>query len=142
MQNNYRIETGFDKTDVDFVHRELVVSYWAKNIPYGLVSKAIRNSMCFNVYAGETQVAFARVVTDHATFAYLCDVVVNEAHRGKGIGKMLMKRIMEDPSLQGLRRFMLGTKDAHGLYRQYGFSSPMFPDRLMEILKPDIYSKM
>lgn len=137
----YRINDDFHSTDLAFAHRELAASYWAKDIPFETVRRAAENSLCFNVFHGSTQVAFARVITDKATYAYLCDVVVTEAHRGKGIGKALMAFIMKHPDLQGLRRFTLATKDAHGLYEPFGFKAPDDPSRLMEIVRRDIYTK-
>lgn len=141
ISGKLRINDHFAESDLAFAHRELTNSYWAKNIPFGTVKKAAENSICFNVFIGSEQVAFARVITDKATFAYLCDVIVAEKHQRKGIGKALMQFIMDHPDLQGLRRFTLGTKDAHGLYEKFGFTSPKFPDRLMEINVPGIYEK-
>ena len=137
--SDYTINDERAKTDLDFAHRELSQSYWAKKIPFETVKCAADHSLCFNVFHHKQQVGYARVVTDKATFAYLCDVIVTESHRGKGIGKALMAFIMQHPDLQGLRRFTLGTLDAHGLYKQFGFSSPRFPDRQMEIIRPGIY---
>ncbi|HET6991100.1 MAG TPA: GNAT family N-acetyltransferase [Bacteroidia bacterium] len=139
--NTYRINDHFSETDLKFAHRELAQSYWAKNIPFETVKKAAENSICFNVFSGNEQVAFARVITDKTTYAYLCDVIVTETHRGKGIGKALMTFIMKHPDLQGLRRFTLGTKDAHGLYKQFGFTAPKFPERWMEINVRNIYER-
>lgn len=136
---SYRINDDAGQTDLHFAHRELSQSYWSKNIPFETVARAAANSICFNVFDANEQVAFARVITDKATFAYLCDVIVNEQHRGKGIGKAMMKFIMEHPDLQGLRRFTLGTKDAHGLYEKFGFTAPPFPERQMEINRRNIY---
>jgi ribosomal protein S18 acetylase RimI-like enzyme len=141
ISGELRINDHSPETDLFFVHRELSVSYWAKNIPFATVKKAAENSICFNVFIDPEQVAFARVITDRSTFAYLCDVIVSEKHQRKGIGKTLMQFIMAHPDLQGLRRFTLGTKDAHGLYEKFGFTSPKFPDRLMEINKPGIYEQ-
>jgi GNAT superfamily N-acetyltransferase len=100
-----------------------------------------RNSLCFGLYVRATgrQVGLARVVTDHATFAYLCDVYVLEEHRGRGLGKFLMRTVMAHPALAGARRTMLGTRDAHGLYAQYGFRPPPDDGVLMQILRPDMY---
>lgn len=139
--NTYRINDQFAETDLKFVHTELSQSYWAKNIPFEIVKKGAENSMCFNVFLNKDQVAFARVITDKASYAYLCDVIVTESHRGKGIGKALMAFIMKYPNLQGLRRFTLGTKDAHTLYEQFGFTAPLFPERWMEINRPGIYEQ-
>ena len=103
------------------------------------MERAVANSLCFAVLHGKAQIGFARVVTDSATFAYLCDVYILEEHRGKGLGKWLMECVMGHPGLQGLRRFSLATRDAHGLYRQFGFRELGNPDISMEILRPDIY---
>lgn len=139
--NTYRINDHFQETDLQFVHAELSQSYWAKNIPFEIVKKGAEHSICFNVFSGKKQIAFARVISDTSSFAYLCDVIVVESHRGKGIGKALMNFIMKHPDLQGLRRFTLGTKDAHGLYAQFGFASLKYPERQMEINVRDIYEK-
>ena|ERR1044072_5291703 len=136
---DYLINDEREKTDLEFVHRELSQSYWAKNIPLEIVRRGIENSVCFNIFRDKEQVGFARVITDKSTFGYLCDVIINEQHRGKGLGKALMKFIMEHPDLQGFRRFTLGTRDAHGLYEQFGFHTPKFPDRQMEISRPGLY---
>ncbi|HTL83150.1 MAG TPA: GNAT family N-acetyltransferase [Bacteroidia bacterium] len=135
----YTINDSTEKVDLDFVHHELSNSYWAKNIPRSLLEKAIRHCINFNVFHNETQVAFARVITDQATYAYLCDVIVNEDHGGKGIGKAMMKFIMDHPELQGLRRFTLATRDAHTLYTQFGFEVTKNPENMMEIVRRDIY---
>ena len=141
ISGELRINNHSAESDLQFVHRELSGSYWAKNIPFATVKKAVENSICFNVFIGAEQVAFARVISDRSTFAYLCDVIVSEKHQRKGIGKTLMQFIIAHPDLQGLRRFTLGTKDAHGLYEKFGFTSPKFPDRLMEINRPNIYEQ-
>lgn len=139
---NFRINDHSAETDLEFVHRELCKSYWAENIPFAIVKKAAENSVCFNVFMEKEQVAFARVVTDKATFAYLCDVIVNENHKSKGIGKALMQFIMAHPDLQGLRRFTLATKDAHSLYEKFGFTLQKMPERQMEITRPGLYLEM
>lgn len=141
QEGNLRINDERTQTDLEFVHRELSQSYWSKNIPFDVVKRAAENSICFNVFRENKQIAYARVISDKATFAYLCDVIVTETERGNGAGKMLMKFIMAHPDLQGLRRFTLATKDAHGLYEQYGFGPLLFPDRHMEINRRDIYSQ-
>lgn len=139
--NGYILSDERHKTDLDFVHRELSNSYWSKNIPRETVKRGIEHSICFNVFRDGKQIAFARVISDQATFAYLCDVIVTETERGKGIGKMLMNFIMNHPGLQGLRRFTLATKDAHGLYEGFGFKPLLFPDRHMEINRPGLYEQ-
>jgi len=108
-------------------------SYWAAGIPRELVARALRHSTCFGAFDGNEQVGFARVISDHATFAYVCDVFVLDSHRGRGVGKQLMAAVKSHPDLQGLRRWVLFTRDAHELYRQFGFSEARHPDRLMEI---------
>jgi len=120
--------------DLDVIHRFLATSYWARGIPRDVVARALEHSLCFGAFEGEAQVGFARVITDHATFAYVSDVFVLESHRGRGVGKSLMAAIVAHPELQGLRRWTLFTRDAHGLYRQYGFREPRHPERLMEML--------
>jgi N-acetylglutamate synthase-like GNAT family acetyltransferase len=142
MNTVFTISENKAGLDVDFIHRELAASYWAKKIPRTIVERAIENSMCFGIFDDGRQVGFARVITDKATFAYLCDVIITASHRGKGAGKQLMAHIMMHPDLQGLRRFTLATQDAHGLYAQYGFTTPRYPDRLMEITRPGIYEQM
>lgn len=138
---NFRMNDHSAETDLEFVHKELSNSYWAKNIPFAIVKKATENSICFNVFDGKQQIAFARVISDKATFAYLCDVIVTEKYKAKGIGKALMQFIMTYPDLQGLRRFTLATKDAHALYEKFGFTAPAKPERLMEISRPGLYSQ-
>lgn len=135
----YEISTEPELLDVTAIHAFLTQSYWSPGIPRSVVERAIANSLCFGLYRGAEQVGFARVVTDKATFAYLADVFILEAHRGKGLSKWLMQVIKEHKDLQGLRRFMLGTKDAHGLYMQFEFSELANPSRMMEILNPDVY---
>lgn len=135
----YEISTDSALLDVTTIHAFLTQSYWSPGIPRAIVERAITNSLCFGLYRKTEQVGFARVITDKATFAYLADVFVLEAHRGKGLSKWLMQVVMQHQDLQGLRRFMLGTKDAHGLYKQFEFGALANPSRLMEILKPDLY---
>jgi len=126
--------------DIDFVHRYLSEeSYWAKGIPRELVINSIENSLCFSAFLHEQQIGFARVITDQATFAYLCDVFIDEAFRGKGYSKQLMQFIMNHPALQRVRVFALGTLDAHGLYAQFGFLPLTTPERRMEIRKTNPY---
>jgi GNAT superfamily N-acetyltransferase len=135
----YEITTDPARFDVDAIHAFLTQSYWSPGIPRATVARAIVNSLCFGVFSQGQQVGFARMVTDKTTFAYLCDVYVLEAHRGRGVSKQLMAYIMKHPDLQGLRRMMLATRDAHGLYAQFGFTPLSAPDRIMEVLKPNIY---
>ncbi|KRG37382.1 GNAT family acetyltransferase [Stenotrophomonas panacihumi] len=137
-----RVSTDKGELDLPLVHHFLSTeAYWSRGIPRDTVARAIAGSLCFGGYVeGAGQVAFARVVSDFATFAYLADVFVLPAHRGQGYSKQLMDAVFAHPQLQGLRRFMLATWDAHGLYARYGFTAPARPDRLMEVVRPDIYT--
>jgi len=135
----YRISTDVNAMDVDAIHAYLSRSYWAQGIPREVVAKAIAGSLCFGIFKNEHQVGFARVTTDRATFAYLCDVYVLEAHRGRGLATWLMEAVVAHPDLQGLRRFLLATRDAHRLYEKFGFVSLARPDIFMEINRPEIY---
>jgi len=137
--NTYDISTDLNRLDLAAIHEYLARSYWSPGVPENVVARAIANSLCFGIYLDEAQVGFARVVTDKATFAYLADVYVLEAHRGQGLGKRLVEQIQAHPELQGLRRFMLATRDAHDLYALFGFRPLAAPDRMMEIRDPDAY---
>lgn len=141
-RGEYRISADRSAVDIAATHAYLSQSYWARGIPLATVARSIENSLCFSLHDGRhNQVGFARVVTDYATFAYLCDVYVLPEHGGHGLGKWLMQTLMDWPSLHGLRRFLLATRDAHGLYAQYGFTPLGAPERLMEVLQPDIYTR-
>ena len=138
----YEVSTAKERIDVSAVARFLCdESYWAEGIPEDVVRRSIENSLCFGVYRGDEQAGFARVVTDYATFAYIADVFVLESHRGRGVGQMIMQAIMSHPQLQGLRRWMLITRDAHGLYEKSGFARTSTPDRVMERKDPDVYKR-
>ena len=139
--NDYELSTDPARLDITAMHAYLTRSYWSPGIPFDTVERAARHSLCFGLYEKATgrQVGLTRVVTDHATFAYLCDVYVLEAHRGRGLGKLMMRTVMAHPALTGARRTMLGTRDAHGLYSQYGFGAPPNDGVLMQILRPDMY---
>ena len=141
--NAFRISTDRAELDLERVHRFLSTeAYWSRGIPRETVERAIAGSLCFGGYVeGAGQVAFARAITDGATFAYLADVFVLPEHRGLGYSKQLVAAIMAHPQLQGLRRFMLATSDAHGLYGYYGFTAPAHPQTLMEVLRPDVYAQ-
>jgi len=135
-----RIST--DPADIDraLVHRYLSEeSYWCRGVPRAVVDKSIDHSLCFSALDDGAQVGFARVVTDRASFAYLCDVFVLPSARGQGVAKDLMAAIDAHPDLQGLRRFILATADAHGLYAQFGFAPLTRPERFMERYRPDVY---
>ena len=136
-----RITTAAEELDLPLIHRFLSQNtYWARGIPLSLVERAVANSLCFGGFLGSKQVAFARVISDYATFANLVDVFVLPEHRGQGFSKELMDAVFAHPNLQGLRRFTLATGDAHGLYAKYGFTAPLFPDTLMERYVPNIYA--
>jgi GNAT superfamily N-acetyltransferase len=137
---DFEISTDKSRLDVDVIYRFLSgESYWAQNRTLEQTRRAIENSLCFGVYAGDRQIGFARVVSDFATFAYIGDVFVLSEFRGRGISKRLMEAIVARPDLQGLRRWLLATRDAHGLYEQFGFSSLKLPERWMERTAPDAY---
>lgn len=138
---DYEISTDAARLDAHAVHAYLTRSYWSPGIPFETVERALRHSLCFGVYhaASGAQVGLARVVTDYATFAYLCDVYVLEEHRGHGLGKRLMREVMTHPALTGARRAMLATRDAHGLYARHGFRAPPDDGVLMQVLRPDPY---
>jgi GNAT superfamily N-acetyltransferase len=115
-------------------------SYWAAGIPYPTFLRALNHSLCFGLYgADQIQIGFARVTSDHATYGYLQDVWIDQTHRGKGLGKILMTGLFAHPELQGFRRWTLATRDAHGLYQQFGFTPLADPTRLMERLDADVY---
>lgn len=140
---NYCITTNKEDLDLPFIHHFLCnESYWAKNIPLEVVQKSIQGSLCFGVYYNNQQVGFARLVTDCATFAYLADVFIIHAHRGKGLSKWLLQVIHNHTELQGLRRWLLGTKDAHALYEQFGWTrfAAEQTERFMQLHNPTVYS--
>jgi GNAT superfamily N-acetyltransferase len=131
-----------DGMDVALIHRYLSEqSYWAGGVPREVVERSIEHSLPFGAFDGDAQVGFARVITDYATFAYLADVFVLPSHQGRGIGKQLMEAVRAHPRLQGLRRWMLVTRDAHGLYEQFGFHALAAPERHMESVVRDAYSR-
>ena len=140
-RHSYLISTDRGKLDRTVIHRFLEGSYWAKGIPREIVERGIENSLCFGLYDGERQIGFARIISDLSTFAYLADVFVLESERGRGLGVWLIETIKDHPQLQGLRRWMLATADAHGLYRKFGFTALSRPERIMEITDPDIYTR-
>jgi GNAT superfamily N-acetyltransferase len=123
------------------IHRFLRTSYWAQDIPRGVVVKCIRNSLCFAAFYGQKQIGFARVITDRATFAYLADVFVLPGHRGRGVARLMISKILAHRDMQGLRRILLATKDAHGLYTPFGFMPPIHPEHFLTIALPEVYRK-
>lgn len=140
-RDGYLVSTDPARLDLTAIHEYIARSYWAAGIPFATVARAVAHSLCFGMYRGTAQVGFARTVTDCATFAYLADVYVLEAHRGRGLGKWLVECVRSHPDLQGLRRSMLATRDAQGLYLQFGYTALAHPERLMEIVRPDIYQQ-
>jgi GNAT superfamily N-acetyltransferase len=136
----YDISDDKQRLDCGVIHAYLSRSYWSPGIAREVVERAIAGSLCFGVYHHSMQIGFARVISDKATFAYLADVFILEDHRGQGLSKRLMAYIADHRDLQGLRRFLLATKDAHGLYRQFGFTELANPSRMMERLRPGVYS--
>lgn len=142
QKDAFRIDTDPQKLDITLIHKFLSEeSYWAKNVPYEIVTRAINNSLCFGLYHQDAQIGFARVISDRASFAYLADVFVMPAFRGQGLSKWLVQNILAHPDLQGLRRWMLATSDAHGLYSQFGFTAIANPEPFMHIHNPDIYQQ-
>jgi N-acetylglutamate synthase-like GNAT family acetyltransferase len=140
LQNeDYLIDTNKNKLQMDVIHSYLSRSYWSAGIAQTLVEKSIKHSFCFGVYCHNEQVGFARLITDYCSFAYLADVFILEEHRGKGLSKWLMHVIVNHPDLQTLRRWNLTTADAHGLYKQFGFTALKKPDVYMEMHFPDRY---
>lgn len=143
VSNGFLFSTDKNKLDVPYIHNFLSnISYWAKGIPIRLVRQSIENSLCIGIYAQNKQIGFARVVTDFSTFGYLADVFIDEAYRGNKLSKKLMEFIVSLEELTVLRRMILATRDAHGLYAQFGFKLLEKPDRFMELHRPDIYSSL
>jgi GNAT superfamily N-acetyltransferase len=140
-KGEYLISTDRDKLDVNVVYGYLTESYWARGISREVVGRSIQNSLCFGVFFNGEQIGFARVISDCATYAYLGDVFILEKCRGRGLAKWLMECIVAHPKLQGLRRWTLATRDAHGLYAKFGFTPLAKPDRIMELHHPDVYTR-
>jgi GNAT superfamily N-acetyltransferase len=139
----YTLSDDPARLDLAAMHAYLRRAYWSEQIPFEIVARAARGSLCIGAYdASGAQVGLVRLVSDYATFCYVCDVYVLEEHRGRGLSKAMMAMAIEHPRLQGLRRWSLATNDAHGLYRQFGFTAPAHPERYMERVVPDIYKRM
>ena len=139
IKKGYQISLDKNKLNFEVIYHYLSEdSYWAKGITVERLKKAIENSVCFGVYHNHEQAGFARVVTDSATFAYICDVLILPQFRGNGLSKWLIQTIVNHHEFQGLRRWSLATADAHGLYQQFGFTTISKPDRWMEIFTPYI----
>jgi GNAT superfamily N-acetyltransferase len=142
QRGDYEIDTNPARLDLDVTHKFLSEdAYWSQGVPREILERAVGNSMIFGAYRDGAQAGFVRVVSDKATFAWVCDVFVLPEHRGQGLGKYLMECVMAHPELQGLRRWMLATRDAHGLYQQYGFTDLHDATRYMEKWDPDIYKR-
>jgi len=135
-KDNFTISTDPARLNVDAICDFLTRAYWAAGRPRERTERAISNSLVFGLYDGEKQIGLARVVSDYAVFAYLCDVFIHEEYRTHGLGKWLIETVMSHPDLQGLRRWTLATRDAHGLYRQFGWDTMQNPEKWMEILRP------
>jgi len=140
-RGDFEITTDPERIDLAVVHAFLYDSYWANGIPRETVENSIRNSLCFGLYRGKQQAGFARVITDRATYAYLADVFVLPEYRGRGLSKWMMECIVTHPHLRGLRRWTLATRDAHGLYQQFGFRLLAAPERWMERHDPEVYTR-
>lgn len=139
-RDQYRISTDNNLLDIDLIHLYLSQeSYWAKDISREIVEKSIMGSLCFGVFHHEDQIGFGRVITDYATIAYLGDIFIIEQYRKQGLSKWLMECIQSHPSLQGMRRWMLATRDTHSLYEKYGFTPLKSPGNFMELHNPDAY---
>jgi GNAT superfamily N-acetyltransferase len=136
----YLISDDQTRLSVDAIHTYLARSYWSENIPRETVARALQNSLCIGIYTADgEQVGLVRIISDYATFAYLCDVYVLELHRGRGLSKAAMRLLSTHPKMQGLRRQQLVTEDAQGLYSQFGFSLVKHPERHMEKCNHDVY---
>jgi len=135
-KDNFTISTDPARLDLDTICDFLTRAYWASGRPRERTERALQNSLIFGLYDDDKQIGLARVVSDYAVFAYLCDVFIHEGYRGHGLGKWLIQTVMSHPDLQGLRRWTLATKDAHGLYRQFGWDDLHNPEKWMEILRP------
>src|SRR6187200_3492376 len=139
IKDGFTISTEKEKLDIDVIHSFLNSTYWAEGISKETIRRSIEGSLCFGVFENNRQVGFARMITDKATFAYLADVFIIEEYRDLGLSKWLMEVIMSYPDLQGLRRMMLATRDAHELYKKFGFTQLNHVDRWMHIHYPDVY---
>jgi len=138
-REHYAISCDRARLDRGLIANFLAASYWAAGIPIATVNKSIDHSLCFGLYDGDRQAGFARVVSDYATFAYLADVFVIEPYRGRGLGEWLVECVSTHAELQGLRRWVLATRDAHALYAKFGFTPLARPERFMELHDPNVY---
>jgi GNAT superfamily N-acetyltransferase len=135
-KDTFTISDEPERLQLEVIVDYLARAYWSNQRPRAVIEKSLKHSLCFGVYEQDQQIGFARVVSDHATFAYLADVFILESHQGHGLGKWLVQMILEHPDLRGLRRWILATRDAHGLYAQFGFAALENPDRYMTKFDP------
>jgi GNAT superfamily N-acetyltransferase len=143
QRDGYTASNDQARLDVEAIHAFLTRCYWSTGIPRETVARAVAHSIGFGLYAPDgAQVGFVRIITDQATFAYLCDVYVLEAHRGRGLGQWIVAFALAEPMLAGVRRIALATRDAHGLYERYGFQAQKWLNAYMDIVRPDIYLSM
>lgn len=140
-RDEYTISTRRERLDTPLIHGFLTSTYWAEGIALEVVEQSLEHSLPFGLYHQQRQVGFARVITDYATFAYVTDVFILKEYRGRGLSKWLMQMVVEHPQLHGLRRWILFTRDAHGLYTRVGFTPSRTPERLMERLNTDVYRR-
>ena len=140
-RDNFTVSCDPARLDRAAITEFLRSSYWARGIPADTVDQSIEHSLCFALLDGECQIGFARVISDYATIAYLGDVFVLTDYRGRGLGKWLIECVTGHPELQGLRRWVLATRDAHGLYAQFGFTPLRKPEIFMERFDPDVYAR-
>ena len=139
-KNEFSVSTDRERLDLVFLHGFLSKeAYWCLNIPFDRVKRSVENSLNFGLYHKDRQVGYARVITDYSTIAYLGDVFVIPEYRGKGLSKWLLQQVMDHPDLQGLRRWLLLTADAHELYKKFGWQPVVKPERYMELFNPDVY---
>ena len=139
QRDDYTVSTDRARLQLDVIHGFLTGSYWAAGIPRETVERSIQHSLCYGVYRGGEQVGFGRLVTDFATFAYVADVFILDAHRGRGLARWMARCMVDTPELQGLRRWLLATRDAHAVYESVGFETVTEPSRFMQILNRDPY---
>ena len=140
QRGEYMVSTDASRLDLAAIHQALSTSYWSPGLPAAVLERAVAGSLCVGLYRDRAQIGFARVITDRATFAYLCDVYVLDAYQGRGLGSWMISVIVDLPELQGLRRFVLVTRDAHRLYERFGFRPLARPEGYMEIHRPDVYA--
>lgn len=142
IKDRFSVSTDKSKLDISTIHDFLKNSYWAENIPLAIVEKSIKNSLCFGLYEGNKQIGFARVITDYATTAFLKDVFILKPYQGQGLGKWFVDYILKYSELQDVSKWLLSTKDAHGLYRRYGFTKLTEPEKMMMRFHPNVHDNL